>query len=54
MCSYTEHLEMLVSSLNSFLMSYDDSGGTSLGESETIVSYNHVKQSVEGDALWLR
>ena len=43
---------LIVLHICSFLMSYD-TGYTSLSDSETIVSYNHIKQSVQENVLWL-
>ena len=41
----------LVLHIYPFLMPYD-SGYTSLNDSETIILYNHIKQSVQRDILW--
>ena len=52
-CSDTKRLEVLiVLHICSFFMSYD-TDYTSLGDSETIISYSHIKQLVLRDVLWL-
>ena len=47
----TKQVEMLIAlHICSFLM-FQDSGYTSLSDSETNISNNQIKQSVQGDVL---